>query len=88
VGAAHPEIGDVRGVGLVWGVEFTSDPATKEPDAVRARDVRDRMRQLGVLVGITGRYGNVLKIRPPLALEAEQAAMIVAALDQAVAGTS
>jgi 4-aminobutyrate aminotransferase-like enzyme/Ser/Thr protein kinase RdoA (MazF antagonist) len=56
----HPEITDVRGVGLVWGVELTTD--------ARARAVRDRMRELGVLVGTTGPRGNVLKIRPPLAL--------------------
>ena len=66
--AGRPEIGDVRGIGLAWGVEFVTDPATREPDSARAREVRDRMRRLGVLVGTTGRHGNVLKIRPPLAL--------------------
>ena len=66
--AGRPEIGDIRGIGLAWGVEFVTDPATREPDRARAREVRDRMRRLGVLVGTTGRHGNVLKIRPPLAL--------------------
>jgi 4-aminobutyrate aminotransferase-like enzyme len=83
--AGHSEIGDVRGVGLVWGVEITADPVTREPDAARARHVRDRMRHLGVLVGTTGRYGNVLKIRPPLALEEADVTVIAAALHQALA---
>lgn len=82
--AAHPEIGDVRGVGLAWGVELTAAPATREPDAERAREVRDRMRHLGVLVGTTGRYGNVLKIRPPLALEEKHVPLIAAAVDRAL----
>jgi 4-aminobutyrate aminotransferase-like enzyme len=67
--AGRPAVGDVRGVGLAWGVELVADPATREPDGARAREVRDRMRRLGVLVGTTGRHGNVLKIRPPLALD-------------------
>jgi 4-aminobutyrate aminotransferase-like enzyme len=85
--AAHPEIGDVRGVGLVWGVEFTADAASKAPDATRAGRVRNQMRHAGVLVGTTGRDRNVLKIRPPLALEEEHVPVIAAALEQAVAAT-
>jgi 4-aminobutyrate aminotransferase-like enzyme len=81
--AGAPAIGDVRGIGLAWGVEFVGDPATREPDAARARAVRDRMRELGVLVGTTGRHGNVLKIRPPLALTETNVPALARALDQA-----
>ena len=84
VAAAHPEIGDIRGVGLACGVEFVADPATREPDGSRAREVRERMRHLGVLVGTTGRAGNVLKVRPPLALEERDAPVIAVALDRAL----
>ena len=87
VAAAHPAIGDVRGVGLAWGVEFVADPATQEPDGPRARRVRDRMRHLGVLVGTTGPHGNVLKIRPPLALTADHVPTLAGALAAAVAET-
>jgi 4-aminobutyrate aminotransferase-like enzyme/Ser/Thr protein kinase RdoA (MazF antagonist) len=84
VAASRPEIGDVRGVGLAWGVEFVRDPETREPDGPLARDVRDRMRRLGVLVGTTGRHGNVLKIRPPLALDETHVPVLAGALRQAL----
>ncbi len=84
VAAEHPEIGDVRGVGLAWGIEFVTDPATRDPDGARAREVRDRMRRLGVLVGTTGRHGNVLKIRPPLALDETHVPTLADALSRAV----
>ena len=84
VAAGHPEIGDVRGIGLAWGIEFVTDPATREPDGARARAVRDRMRELGVLVGTTGRHGNVLKIRPPLALDETHVPTLTDALSRAV----
>jgi 4-aminobutyrate aminotransferase-like enzyme len=77
-------IGDVRGVGLALGIEFVSDPATRAPDGPRARAVRDRMRALGVLVGTTGRHGNVLKVRPPLALEERHVPALAGALSRAV----
>jgi 4-aminobutyrate aminotransferase-like enzyme len=82
----QPAIGDVRGVGLAWGVEFVCDPQSREPDAPRARAVRDAMRHAGVLVGTTGPHGNVLKIRPPLAFDADHARMLVDALDAALYG--
>jgi 4-aminobutyrate aminotransferase-like enzyme/Ser/Thr protein kinase RdoA (MazF antagonist) len=84
--SAQPAIGDVRGVGLAWGVEFVTDPSTREPDRGRATAVRDRMRHLGVLVGTTGPHGNVLKIRPPLALGEEHVPTLVGALATAVTG--
>jgi len=81
---ARPAIGDVRGVGLAWGVELVADPATREPDGARATAVRDRMRHRGVLVGTTGPGGNVLKIRPPLALGEEHVPVLMEALAAAL----
>ncbi|HWE12982.1 MAG TPA: aminotransferase class III-fold pyridoxal phosphate-dependent enzyme [Solirubrobacteraceae bacterium] len=86
VAANHPEIGDVRGVGLAWGIELVTDPSTREPDGPRARAVRDRMRHLGVLAGTTGRHGNVIKIRPPLALTGAHVPILAAAVDAALTG--
>jgi 4-aminobutyrate aminotransferase-like enzyme len=65
----HP----VRGVGLAWGVDL--------PDA---RGVRDRMRELGVLVGTTGPRADVLKIRPPLAFDETHVTPLVEALRRAL----
>ena len=57
--AGHPAIVDVRGVGLAIGVECR--------DRETARTIREGLRARGVLIGTSGRSGNVLKVRPPLA---------------------
>jgi 4-aminobutyrate aminotransferase-like enzyme/Ser/Thr protein kinase RdoA (MazF antagonist) len=87
VAAGHAEIGDVRGVGLAWGIELVADPATREPDGPRAREVRDRMRHLGVLVGTAGRHGNILKVRPPLALDETHVPTLAGTVDAALTRT-
>ncbi len=81
---AHPSIGDVRGMGMLTGVELVRDPATKEPDADLAGRVANAMRERGVLVGTTGRIGNVLKVRPPLVFGEEHIPLVVEALDEAL----
>lgn len=82
--AVHPTIGDVRGVGMLTGVELVVDPASKEPDATLAGRVANGMRDRGVLVGTTGRADNVLKIRPPLVFGEEHIPLVVDALDAAL----
>jgi 4-aminobutyrate aminotransferase-like enzyme len=80
----HKSIGDVRGRGLMTGVELVVDPATRQPDGALASRVKDEMAERGVLIGTTGRHGNVLKIRPPLCITRDEAALIAATLDQAL----
>jgi 4-aminobutyrate aminotransferase-like enzyme/Ser/Thr protein kinase RdoA (MazF antagonist) len=84
---AHEAIGHVRGVGLACGVEIVSDRAGRTPDGPRARAVRDRLRHHGVLIGTTGRAGNILKLRPPLAFTAEHVPVLVSALDVSLTET-
>jgi 4-aminobutyrate aminotransferase-like enzyme len=81
----HPGIGDVRGRGLMTGVELVRDAVTREPDGDLAREVVDEMAERGVLIGKTGRLGNVLKIRPPLPITRDEAELIVRALDAVLA---
>jgi len=83
----HPAIGDVRGVGLLIGVELVRDLETREPDSLLAASLMNGMRERGVLIGTTGPAGNVLKIRPPLVLTHEEADVIVAGLDACLAET-
>ena len=78
----YASIGDVRGRGLIAGVELVVDRGTREPDGDLAARVKDEMRERGVLVGTTGRHGNVLKIRPPLAITADEAATIATRLGE------
>jgi 4-aminobutyrate aminotransferase-like enzyme len=80
----HPLIGEVRGAGLFIGVELVRDRSTLEPAAKETASVVNRMRELGVLVGIEGPRGNVLKIRPPLVFDENHALQFTDTLDQAL----
>ncbi len=67
-----PKIGDVRGQGLIVGVEFVNDKATKEPVSGQViHDIIDRCAAKGLLVGSVGRYGNVIRVAPPLTVTKE-----------------
>ena len=68
LGSDHAEIGDVRGAGLLIGIDIVGDRGKRGPDPERAHDLMNRMRGKRVLIGTTGPHGNVLKIRPPLVL--------------------
>jgi 4-aminobutyrate aminotransferase-like enzyme/Ser/Thr protein kinase RdoA (MazF antagonist) len=81
----HAAIGDVRGRGLMIGVELVADRATKAPDAGLAVDVQNAMRERGVLVGTTARAGNVLKIRPPLVITPGDVDLLLRVLDEGLA---
>ncbi len=78
--AGHDRVGDVRGMGLANGIEIVTDRDARAPDPVAAAAIKDGLRQRGVLVGTTGRGGNVLKVRPPLAFTADLVPAFVQAL--------
>ena len=82
----HPVVGDVRGEGLLLGVELADE--ARRPAAGQAHRVTEAMRQRGILLGATGPAGNVLKIRPPLVFQHEHADLLLQALDEALASTS
>ena len=83
--ARHEAIGDVRGAGLFVGVELVSDRTTRAPDRGLTSRVVNLMRDKGVLLSACAQGHNVLKIRPPLVLSAEQAGMVIQALDESLA---
>jgi alanine-glyoxylate transaminase / (R)-3-amino-2-methylpropionate-pyruvate transaminase len=64
----HAIVGDVRGMGLMLGVELVRDRATKEPAKHEALDVLEATREMGVLIGKGGLDGNVLRIKPPMCI--------------------
>jgi len=78
-------IGDVRGSGLATGVELVSNPATREPATRQTREVINRLKEEGVLVGSDGKLGNVLKIRPPIIFRREHADIALAAFARVMA---
>jgi 4-aminobutyrate aminotransferase-like enzyme len=83
----RPLIGDVRGSGLFVGVELVRDRESLEPASEETDAIVNAMREDGVLVGIEGEHGNILKIRPPLAFSQANADQLVAALDRALEST-
>jgi 4-aminobutyrate aminotransferase len=62
----HAIIGDVRGMGLMQGIELVKDRKTKEPGTDLATKFMERSRANGLLVGRGGLYANVIRMSPPL----------------------
>jgi 4-aminobutyrate aminotransferase-like enzyme len=78
-------VGDVRGSGLFVGVELVRDRETLEPAGEEASFVANRMREHGILLGTDGPYHNVVKIRPPMPFDEDDADLLVATMDRVLA---
>lgn len=76
-------IGDVRGKGLMIGVELVKDRNTKEPAKDECVRVFERSRELGLLIGKSGFYGNVLRIKPPMCISRADVDFLIEVLDMA-----
>jgi 4-aminobutyrate aminotransferase-like enzyme/Ser/Thr protein kinase RdoA (MazF antagonist) len=83
----HEAIGDVRGLGLMLGIDLVKDRNSKEPATERAGRVVERCRELGVLMGTDGPYDNVIKLRPALIFSEANADHLMQVLGQAFADT-
>lgn len=79
--AQHPCIGDVRGKGLFIGVEFVQSPNSLVPNARLARYVVERMKRKKILLSTDGPDENVIKIKPPICFDENDATRLLASLD-------
>ncbi len=84
--AKHSTIADVRGRGMFFAVELVADRQTRAPDGAEAKRVINAMRERGILISRIGPHDNVLKIRPPMPFAQEHADLLLATLDEVLAG--
>ncbi|MDX6205989.1 MAG: 4-aminobutyrate aminotransferase [Frankiales bacterium] len=89
--SAYPMVGDVRGKGLMIGIDLV-EPGTKTPDPRAAGAVMEQTKAQGLLIGKGGLYGNVLRIAPPLSLTMDEADegldTLLKSIDAVAAGAS
>ena len=84
----HALVGDVRGMGLMLGIELVRDRATREPAKAETLELLERCREMGGLFGKGGIDGNVVRIKPPMCITADDADFAVEVLDHALGGIS
>lgn len=76
-------IGDVRGRGLMQGIELVKDLTTKEPASEATKHLFEATKNLGLIIGKGGLYGNVVRISPPMTVTEEEIALSLDILDKA-----
>jgi len=84
--ARHPVIGDVRGKGLMLGIEFVKDRTTKQPGREECAQVVENARELGLLLGKGGLWGQTIRFAPPMCITKADADFLLAVLDEAIGG--
>ena len=78
----YPQIGDIRGVGLHIGVEYVKDTDSKEPDVDLAVNIRKEGLKNGAIFGLGGANRNVLKVKPPLIINCDEADQVLTILEK------
>jgi alanine-glyoxylate transaminase / (R)-3-amino-2-methylpropionate-pyruvate transaminase len=81
----YPIIGDVRGKGLLLGIEMVKDRTTKEPAKAECAAVLEHAREMGLLIGKGGLWGQTIRFAPPMCITDADAEFIVDVFDAAFA---
>jgi 4-aminobutyrate aminotransferase len=77
-------VGEVRGKGLMLGVELVEDKESKRPDPEAVKRAMELCREKGLLVGRGGIYGNVLRVSPPLVITEDDAERAVQTIEASI----
>jgi len=83
--AKHPLIGDVRGLGLMQGLELVKDRETKEPAPHETNQFMERCRANGLLIGKGGLWNNVIRLSPPMNIGEAQVDDAIERMDKSLA---
>lgn len=78
-------IGDIRGCGYFIGIDFVKSRQTREPATELARTILKKMRDEYILMSLDGPYSNVMKFKPPLTFDKENADHLIMTLDKVLA---
>ena len=78
----HALIGDVRGMGLMLGVELVRDRESKEPASTEAADLMELTKERGLILGKGGLHGNTMRIKPPMCITPDDASFMLATIDE------
>jgi 4-aminobutyrate aminotransferase-like enzyme len=80
----QPLIGDIRGSGMFIGIDLVRDRTSRLPATIETGKAVNLLRQNGVLIGSTGQFDNILKIRPPMVFSKENADLLLRKLKTAL----
>jgi alanine-glyoxylate transaminase/(R)-3-amino-2-methylpropionate-pyruvate transaminase len=84
LGEEHAMVGEARGMGLMLGLELVTDRATGSPATAQTLEVLEAAREMGMLIGKGGLEGNVLRIKPPMCITADDVDFALDVLDRAL----
>ncbi len=77
-------IGEVRGKGLMIGVEIVKNKKTKEPGVDECKEIRRLSAEHGLVVGLGGFWSNVIRFQPPLTIKEEHVDEALEVFEKAV----
>jgi 4-aminobutyrate aminotransferase-like enzyme len=81
----YPIVGEVRGRGLMVGVELVKDPQSKAHAPAETNRMLEEMRKRGVLIGKGGRFNNIIRIQPPLIFSDGDCRVFLRAFEESLA---
>jgi len=80
----YDQVGDVRGNGLMIGIELVTDQESKTPNPELTAEILEKTKDYGILLGKGGRFGNVFRLQPPMCLTAKDVEFAIDVIDRSL----